>query len=131
MRYFKQPLFDQLSMGASVICAIHCAVLPIMLALFPALSSLPNNNHDFHLALIVLIVPASLLAAYLGCAKHKDKWVLIGIATGLLTLTITALLGHDLVGEVGEKTLTMCASIVLIAAHWRNYRLCRSKKCSH
>lgn len=131
MHIIKQTLLDRFSMGASALCAIHCAVLPIMLALFPALSSLPNNDHRFHILLVFLIVPTSVLAAFLGCAKHKDKWVLFGIVTALIILTVTALFGHALIGEMGEKAVTVFASVVLIAAHWRNYTLCRSKKCSH
>lgn len=131
MSIIKQTFLDRLSISASALCAVHCAVLPIMLAVFPALSSLPNNDHRFHLALIFLIVPTSIFAALLGCAKHKDKWVLAGIITGLTTLTVTALFGHDFIGDMGEKVATVLASIVLATAHWRNYSLCRSKKCNH
>ena len=127
----KQSILDKVSIGASTLCAIHCAFLPIILATIPALSHLPAENHEFHIALVFIIVPMSLLAGFLGCSKHKDKWVLSGLAVGLTTLVVTALFGHDLVGEFGEKAFTIGASLILALAHWRNYKLCRDKTCEH
>ena len=126
-----QSLFDRLSIGVSTACAIQCAAMPIILATFPAASMLPFDEHDFHLALMFLIVPMSLIAAALGCKKHKDKKVVAGIGAGLFLLVFTAVFGHDIVGELGEKILTIAASLILAAAHWRNYSLCRKKTCDH
>lgn len=131
MSLFKTALLDRLSIGASAVCGIHCAVLPLFLALFPALSFLPNNDHAFHEALVWIIVPLSSLAAFLGCRKHKDKRVLMGIASGLVILVGTAFFAHDYVGEGGEKALTVLATVILALAHWRNYSLCRQHSCNH
>lgn len=127
----KQSILDKVSIGASAICAIHCALLPIILATVPALSHISAENHAFHIALVFVIVPMSLLAGFLGCSKHKDKWVLTGIASGLILLVLTALFGHDLVSELGEKVFTVIASALLALSHWRNYKLCREKTCEH
>lgn len=127
----KQSTLDKFSIGVSTLCAIHCALLPIILATVPALSHLSADNHEFHLALILVIVPMSLIAGFLGCSKHKDKLVLTGIASGLMLLVLTALFGHDLVGEEGEKIATVIASILLSLSHWRNFKLCREKTCQH
>lgn len=127
----NQSALDRVSIGVSTLCAIHCALLPILLATVPAFSHLSADNHEFHIALVFLIVPMSLIAGLLGCAKHKDKVVLASIVTGLSLLLISAFLGHDLMGEIGERVATVIASFILVFAHWRNYRLCRSKKCDH
>lgn len=127
----KQKFLDSLSISASAICAIHCAAMPIILAMFPALSFLPSEDHEFHMALVWLIAPMSLLAAFLGCKKHKDIKVLSGIILGLFTLVVTAVWGHDFVGELGEKSLTVLATLILAIAHWRNYSLCRKRACEH
>ena len=131
MKSSAQPLIDKISISASLICAIHCAVLPILLAVSPALSFLPNNDHAFHEALVYLIVPLGLSAAFLGCRKHKDNKVLFGILSGLAILLFATFLGHDFVGEAGEKLLTVAATIILALSHWRNYKLCRKDDCEH
>ncbi|WP_017445854.1 MerC domain-containing protein [Gayadomonas joobiniege] len=130
MRISNFQFLDKVSIGASTICAIHCAVLPILLAVFPSLSFLPSNDHLFHQALVFMIVPMSLLAGFSGCRKHKDKWVAGGIIAGLMILVVAAIFGHDLFGESGEKTATVLASVFLACAHWRNFLLCRKTDCN-
>lgn len=130
MKSSTQLLLDKFSIGASAVCAIHCAAMPILLALFPTLSFLPAEEHTFHLALVFLIVPMSVVAGFLGCRQHRDKVVLSGIAFGLLLLVLTAVFGHDVVGETGEKVATVVATFILAFAHWRNFSLCKKRKCN-
>ena len=127
----KQSVLDRVSIGVSTLCAIHCALLPIILATVPAFSHLSADNHEFHIALVALIVPMSVIAGFMGCAKHKDKLVLAGIASGLAILLFAAFFGHDFLGEFGEKVVTVIASFILVFSHWRNYKLCRTTKCDH
>ena len=54
----------------------------------------------------------------------------LGIA-GMLLLLFSAFWGHDLVGEWGERLLTVLGGITLAAGHVRNYRLCRQQDCQH
>ena len=124
-----QPLLDRFAIGAAVLCAIHCAVLPIVLALFPSLVSLPMDDHEFHATLVFVVFPLSVIASFMGCARHKDLRVILGVGLGLTLLVVAAVFGHDLLGETGEKAMTVAASIVLVAAHYRNFTLCRRKSC--
>lgn len=122
---------DSFSIGTSALCAVHCLFTPILLVLFPALNVLPFDSHDFHVALVWLITPMSLVAAFLGCKKHKNKSVMALIIGGLATLIVAALFGHDLAGETGEKVLTVVATLIIAVGHIRNYHLCRTDRCSH
>ena len=125
----KHYVLDHLSIFTSGVCAIHCAVLPASLVLFPALANLTGNDHRFHVMLVSVTVPMSIIAAFLGCKAHRNKMVTAGIVTGLVVLVLTALFGHDLVGESGEKIATVLASLTLVFSHVQNYRLCRNKTC--
>ena len=125
-----QMIFDRLAIGVSVLCAIHCAFLPILLVSFPSLLSIAPTDHEFHKFLVVIIVPLSASAAFLGCLRHKDKLVIAGAVTGLLVIIGACLLGHELMGELGEKLATVVGSMVLVASHWRNFALCRKNDCS-
>lgn len=125
----SQSVLDHVSIGVSVLCAIHCAVLPIVLAVFPTVVVLPFDDHVFHQLMIWIILPSSMVAVFLGCRRHKDRGVLIGAGIGLSVLVLTALFGHDLLGETGEKIATFAAAIVLAASHWRNFSLCRRDAC--
>ena len=120
----SQTVLDRVSIGVSLLCVIHCAVLPIVLAVFPTLVVLPFEDHVFHQLLIWVILPTSTVAVFLGCRRHKDRGVFIGAAIGLSALVLTALFGHDVLGEFGEKAATFVAAIILASAHFRNWSLC-------
>ena len=81
--------------------------------------------------MVWLVIPSSTIAVFLGCWRHKDRLVLVGAAAGLTTLVLTAIFGHDVLGETGEKVTTLIASIMLALAHWRNFWLCRQDSCGH
>jgi len=126
-----QPVFDRIAIGISTVCALHCAVLPIVVSLFPALISSFVDDHYFHLMLLWVIVPSSVIALFMGCKKHSDAYVFLLGASGLLMLVGIGIFGHDLVGEAGEKIGTVFASFVIVFAHLRNHSLCRKDHCEH
>jgi hypothetical protein len=40
--------------------------------------------------------------------------------------------GHDIAGESGEKILTLLGAILVVIAHWGNFRRCQQhKNCTH
>ena len=103
MRKPTQFFFDRLSISFSAICAMHCAFFPLMLAVFPSIAIIPVEDQVFHEILVWLALPSSMTATYLGCSRHKDLLVLLGTGLGLATLILTAIFGHELLGEKGEK----------------------------
>lgn len=131
MKQTVQFIFDRLAIGASVVCAIHCALLPVLLAVFPTLVAMPVTDHTFHFLLAWFVVPSSLIAVSLGCRRHKDRLVLAGCGLGLTIIVLTAWFGHDLLGETGEKMATLTGAVILSIVHWRNYSLCRQDSCDH
>ena len=124
-----QPLFDRLAIVASLLCAIHCVILPIFLVSFPTLLSLPVDDHHFHQILVWFVVPFSVAGALLGYFKHKNTTVLIGAVVGIAMVIGAAVFGHDFLGEIGEKIATVLGSIILIAAHYKNFTTCRNGSC--
>lgn len=131
MRKSTQFFLDRLSISFSVICAFHCAFFPLILAVFPSMAVLPVDDQVFHKMLVWLVLPSSMMAACLGCLRHKDRKVFIGIGLGLAIFVFTASFGHDLLGETGEKGTTFVAAIILAWSHWRNFSLCRKVSCAH
>ena len=69
------------------------------------------------------------MAFSLGCREHRDAWVLALGAIGMLGILLAATVLHDVLGESGERAATLAAAVVLISAHFRNYRLCRASRC--
>jgi hypothetical protein len=124
-------VLDRLAAGLSAACALHCALAPIALVALPVLAGSVLADEGFHLLMLWLILPSSTVALALGCRRHKDAGVLVAGVVGLAVLVFTAVLGHDLLGELGEKLFTFAGAAVLCAGHLRNYRLCRRNACDH
>jgi len=131
MKKATQLFLDRLSIGFSVVCAFHCAFFPLMLAVFPSIAVLPVDDQVFHEMLVWLVLPASLMAVFLGCSRHKDRLVLLGIGFGLTIFVLTAMFGHELLGEKGERITIFIAALILAWSHWRNFSLCHRDSCNH
>jgi len=127
-----QLFLDRFSIGLSVLCAVHCMALPVLLIMFPSLlATLHLDDHVFHELLVWLVIPTSAVAVFLGCKRHKDQLVLALAGIGMVSLIAIAFFGHDALGETGEKFATLFAISILAYAHWRNYSLCRKGSCKH
>ena len=124
-------LLDRASIGLSVIFVLHCFATPILLAFAPSLLALPVADEKFHAVLIFMILPASLVALTLGCRRHGDMSVVYWGCGGLVVLLGTLVLGHDLLGDAGEKIMTVFGSGLVVIGHTLNFRACRASTCQH
>lgn len=122
---------DKLAVSTSAVCAIHCLCLPLLLGAFPALGATFFGDESFHVLLLWLVIPLSVVALSLGCRVHKDTLVVILGLSGLVALVAAAGLGHSILGEDGERIMTLLGAGAISAGHIRNFRLCRSKSCNH
>jgi len=55
----------------------------------------------------------------------------IGGLAGLAFLVLAAFAGHSLLGENGERAVTLLGAGFIALAHIRNYKLCRNLDCNH
>ena len=121
-----RPLADKAAIGLSLLCALHCLALPVFIALAPTVASLAIADESFHLWMVAVVVPVSAYALLLGCQKHRRLSVLVLGFGGLLVLGLTPVVGHDLLGENGERLLTLMGASLIAWSHVQNYRLCQS-----
>jgi hypothetical protein len=121
---------DQVAIAMSGFCVAHCLAGPLLVVLAPAmLAAFGVSEMLFHWLLLLVIVPSSAVGLGLGCRQHRNRSV-IGLGLlGLATLCFTALTGHDLLGELGERALTVGGAFIIAAAHVCNFRLCRGAPC--
>ena len=121
---FSIGALDKSAIGLSVVCAVHCVTLPIALFMLPSLSGLWFVDESFHIMLILVVLPISVVAVYLGCKQHRSIRVFAFAFLGLVLLILAVVLGHDLLGEFGEKALTVVAAALLTVGHIKNFRSC-------
>ena len=119
------PTVDKIAVSASIVCAVHCLCLPILVVVSPAIGATIFGQESFHQILVFLIIPISVVGLFMGCRKHKNRLVMLMGFGGLMTLGLAASLGHSMLGERGETLLTLVGSFVIAGSHVRNYILCR------
>jgi hypothetical protein len=117
-----QVKWDAIGIGASLACAFHCVLLPLIfttLSLF-GIELLKN------VFLEVLTVSVSIIAG--GWAiwrgyrhQHRQKSVLVYFLTGLVLMITGNFAGHGSL-EIGFKIV---GAVLLITAHITNWRGCR------
>lgn len=124
-------ILDRSAIVLSVICAMHCLAVPLSVAIVPMASTYWFADEHFHFLLLYLVLPTSALAICLGCRRHRTFRVIAWGSAGLGLLVVGALLGHDRLGELGEKGLTLLGAGFVVLAHVHNFRLCRQSQCAH
>ena len=122
-----QSLSDKTAISLSLACTLHCLVLPLVAVFLPSFIAIPLQDEIFHVWMIIGVIPISAYALTMGCKKHKHYKILLLGGIGLLTLSVVAFLGHDLLGEKLEKTFTVLGTIIIAIAHIWNYRLCQNQ----
>ena len=123
------PTLDRVAISTSALCAIHCLCLPILLVMFPAVGATFFGQESFHVLLLWLVIPLSLVALTMGCRKHKNRVVAVMGLIGITFMVVAATLGHDLLGETGERLATLAGAVFIGLGHFRNFTLCRRIDC--
>ena len=123
MRPAIADLADRIGATASLICALHCAALPFVLAVLPTLGLGFLADHLFER---IFIACASALAVAMllhGYRHHHDRRALTLLVPGLALLWIGGFLvdGHDTVGL--HALLVVLGGSCLALAHLTNLRL--------
>jgi hypothetical protein len=122
-------IWDRLGLSLSVLCAIHCLFVPVVLALLPLTPLALTIEAWLHPVFILLITPTVF---YASRRSHYDKKIVSLLSGGLILILMGWIVGHLWLGEFFETAATLIGSILLIAGHWFNFRHHQScKNASH
>ncbi len=118
--------WDAFGIAASVACAIHCAVLPLILSSLPLFGVNIIENQGFEFIMIALAFVVSVYSLYHGRKKHHHSYYpMLLFAAGISLLFIKSMLhSHSLM-------LLLPAVTLVVIAHYLNYKLCRVHNHAH
>ena len=117
---------DKAAIALSLACALHCLMVPLLLALFPSRALSGLGDERIHLGLLFLIIPISVFSLTLGCRVHRNLTVVAVGVTGIGILCLSALLAHDMGGESLETAGTLLGSGIVALSHALNFKSCRA-----
>jgi hypothetical protein len=114
--------FDRVAIALSTICIVHCLAMPLVIALLPVAALTLGGDGHFHTLMLWFVVPTSVLGFGLGFRVRRRFDVVMLGAFAILALAAAALWGHSAWDPSIEVLVNVAASVVLAAAHWRNFR---------
>lgn len=123
-----RTIADGFGVIGATVCALHCVALPALLVLGATVPAVLNDE-SFHRSMLWWVVPSAVLAFAIGCWQHKDRTVFLLGALGIAGMVLSGTVIHDVMGEAAEKMVTLGSAALLIAAHLRNFKLCRAASC--
>ena len=114
--------FDRVAIALSTICIVHCLAMPFVIAVLPIAAFAVGGDGHFHSLMLWFVVPTSVLGFGLGLRVHKRMDVVLMGVVAIAVLAAAALWGHSAWDPSVEVLVNVAASVLLAAAHWRNFR---------
>ena len=114
--------FDRVAIALSTICIVHCLAMPFVIAVLPVAAYAVGGDGHFHSLMLWFVVPTSVLGFGLGLRVHKRPDIVLMGAVAIAGLAAAALLGHSAWDPSVEVLVNVVSSVLLAAAHWRNFR---------
>ena len=124
--------YDALGIAASIACAIHCAVLPLLMSSLPILGINIINNFWFEIFMILLAMGIGLHSLTHGFKKHHHRLLPIIVFIIGISLLFVKQVFHQY-----QIWFLVPAVILIVSAHFINYRQCRiadhchTEDCKH
>ena len=117
--------WDAMGIATSVACAIHCALLPVLMSTLPVFGINIIHNAFFEWGMIVLAFVVGSYSLFHGYVKHHRSLLPVLIfTTGFIFLVLKQF------STFYEYWFLAIAVLLIISAHYYNYRLCHKSKCA-
>lgn len=129
---FSKPTFlmttrinlDKIGIGTSLLCAVHCILLPVLFTTLPLMGVEILENELLELVFILFSLIIGCLAMYNGYSKHHHKL----LPLVLFILGISLLFFANFFLEDNQETIIkIIGATTLIIAHLINWQNC--KRC--
>ncbi|HZY36814.1 MAG TPA: MerC domain-containing protein [Mucilaginibacter sp.] len=115
---------DNAGMTASILCAVHCAIVPLLITVLPlaGLGFLANPLIEWSMIIFALVIGTYAIGlSYLR--SHHRPLPLVLLAAGFVVI----IAGHVLVQGWREAIVVPIGGLLIATAHFFNFRY--SAKC--
>jgi hypothetical protein len=122
----KKINWDALGITASVACAIHCALLPLLFTSLPVFGINIIENPTFEVTMIFLAFGVGTYSLYHGYKRHHHSIIPIVVFSAGFVFLILKLFFVEY-----EKWLLIPAVFGIVVAHIINYKSCQLHNHAH
>jgi hypothetical protein len=116
---------ERVGAGASMLCAIHCAATPVLLAVLPFLGSRLAGSHWAEILLVGVAASVGYLTLSLSFRRHRQPLPLCLLTLGLALVGI----GHTPTPHHLETTVAVAGGLTLAGAQLLNRRYAGPCSC--
>lgn len=116
----RKAYADRTAITVSVLCLVHCLLLPVAIALVPAAAGWLEVPEGFHLLTVAVAIPVSAIAIVAGHRRHGLLIPGLAAAIGLGLIALGAIAGFR---EIAETIVTVLGSVLLAVGHLYNWRM--------
>jgi hypothetical protein len=117
--------WDGLGIATSIACAIHCIALPLVLTSLPLFGVNIVHNIFFEWGMIALAFCVGVYALLHGYKTHHKNMLPVWLFSAGFILLATKQFFLPI-----ENYFVVPAVVLIISAHYTNYKLCRKSKCA-
>ena len=106
---------DFIGQVLSVLCVVHCAATPLILALVPAAAGIFGNAHPVLLALVLATAAWAFIPGYRHHGQRTP--MLLGLG-GITLLALGTFVFHA--STVLDIAFSVAGAALMLTAHWKN-----------
>lgn len=114
---------DSLGSASAFVCSLHCALLPFVLAILPAVSLGVLASSGFEYGYVAFASILAVTSLWQGYRRHRVYRALIFLVPGLIAVwagVLMPVLHHNSVPHAVAMTF---GGTLIAVAHWVNLRL--------
>jgi hypothetical protein len=125
---------DRVGATASFLCAIHCAALPLVIAVLPAIGLGFLANHKFERGFVAFASVLALTTLFLGFRRHRQFRAFWFLVPGILLLAAGMIVDFEQSATLHAVLVSLGGTLVAVS-HVTNLRLAHvhvhSAACEH
>lgn len=122
-------ILDRVGISASLICAVHCILFPIMLIIMPVIGSTFLYSHSVEKVFLLFSLLLASFSLCIGFKEHHSHSLLGGLLVASGFLITGQFLYH---GYLFGRLMVAGGGFILASLHFINIRLCEQcNRCDH
>lgn len=115
-------LIDRFGAFASMLCAVHCALLPVVFGVLPALGLGFLANHAYEQAFVGFAILLASVSLWFGLRKHGSYLAFAFLVPGIILLIVGVVIGSDHASS-GHALVVSIGGTLVALSHLANLRL--------
>ena len=123
-RALAPDALDRAGATASLACALHCALMPLVVTLLPLVGLAFLADQRIEWALVGLSAVLGVISLCLGYREHRSRRALALLGTGLALLAVGRIAEGYMQQTPWGVLLVVLGGLTVAGAHLLNRRLC-------